>query len=367
MDGCVTELTLGRTAYSIRQLLDASLSLDSAAGENARAALAFCREWLSGAEEFIVHTSGSTGAAKPIPLRRSQMQASARATGRALGLQAGMTALVCLPARYIAGKMMLARGLELGLHLIVVEPSSDPLADLDDVPIDFAAFIPLQMQTLLTGPPDYRTRLDRMHAILIGGGPLSAALEAAIQETAAPVYHTYGMTETATHVALRRLNGPTRSERFIPLPGVECRVDERGCLAVRGPMSNDEWLQTNDLAQLFENGSFVWRGRWDNVINSGGVKVQVEEVEAELERLLPGLLGEPCPRFFVAGQPDERLGQMVTLALEGPPLDRAMEERLLTDLRRELGPFNAPRRILTLTKFAETPTGKIDRRATIAH
>lgn len=356
-------LTLDQATYSVEQILAAELTLDSAAGENAQAALTFCREWLSGAESFVVHTSGSTGAPKPIMLTRRQMQASARATGQALGLHAGMSALVCLPTRYIAGKMMLVRGLELGLHLIVVEPASDPFTELGDTVIDFAAFVPLQMQTILSG--SHRERLNRMHAILIGGGPVSAALDATIQEVAAPTYHTYGMTETATHVALRRLNGVSRSDRFIPLPGVGCQVDERDCLAVCGPMSNDVWLQTNDLVRLFGDGSFVWLGRWDNVINSGGVKVQVEQVEAELERLLPVLLGEHwCgQRFFVTGQPDERLGQVVTLVLEGAPLDPDLEQRVLAGLRQALGAFAAPRRVVTLAMFAETPTGKIDRRA----
>jgi O-succinylbenzoic acid--CoA ligase len=354
-------MTIDQATYSVEQIRNTVLTLDPAAGDNALAALAFCRAWLSGAQSFVVHTSGSTGAPKPITLTRQQMQASAHATGQALGLRAGMNALVCLPTRYIAGKMMLVRGLELGLHLTVVEPASDPFTELSDSGIDFTAFVPLQMQTVLSGPN--RGQLDRMHAILIGGGPVGAALEAAIQEIAAPIYHTYGMTETATHVALRRLNGADRSDRFFPLPGVQCRVDERGCLAVCGPMSNHEWQQTNDLVRLFGDGAFVWLGRWDNVINSGGVKVQVEQVEAEIERLLAAFFSEQPRRFFVAGQPDERLGQVVTLVLEGAPLDPDLEQRVLADLRQALGAFDAPRRIVTVATFAETPTGKIDRRA----
>ena len=155
-----------------------------------------------------MQTSGSTGAPKPITLTRAQMTASARATGAALGLQPGMRSLVCLPARYIAGRMMLVRGLVLGLDMTVVEPAADPLADLYRAArFDFAAFVPLQLQTLLAGPPHYRAVLDEMQAILVGGAPVSTELEAALARLRAPVYHTYGMTETATHVALRRLNG----------------------------------------------------------------------------------------------------------------------------------------------------------------
>jgi O-succinylbenzoic acid--CoA ligase len=234
-------LWIGTHGLTRNDLLTAtSETIDSAFDANALAALDFCRDWLAGQEEFIVQTSGSTGAPKPITLRRRQMIASARATGAALGLAAGMTALVCLPVRYIAGRMMLVRGFELDLNLVIVEPTSDPLAALPEaLTIDFAAYVPLQMQTLLDQalvahndscfPDDtahafrYRRRLDALHAILVGGAPLTPALEMQIRQLAAPVYHTYGMTETVTHVALRRVNGagarrlPSRRCRASPL------------------------------------------------------------------------------------------------------------------------------------------------------
>lgn len=342
-------------------------------GENARAALEFCAEWLSGAEGFVVQSSGSTGAPKPIRLTRAQMQASARATGQALGLRPGMAALVCLPTRYIAGRMMLVRGLELGLPLAVVEPEARPLRALPEwLEVAFASFVPLQAQAALAGTGAERARLDRLHALLVGGGPVSATLEDALQGVAAPVYHTYGMTETATHVALRRINGPQRSGAFTPLPGVETRLDERGCLALRGPVTGGAWLQTNDVAGLRPGGAFVWLGRWDNVINSGGVKVQVEQVEALVEQLLPQLLSHPSGagrRFFVAGLPDERLGQAVALMIEGalpPEQEAALLDALRASLAPVLGPYAVPRRIVAHPRFAETPTGKVDRPATLA-
>lgn len=245
-----TSLTIGAQSYDLTDLLawqDDQVSLSA----NQRAALAFCQRWLSGAAEFVVHTSGSTGAPKPIALHRTQMQASARATAKALGLRAGMRALICLPVRTIAGQMMLARALELGLTMTLVEPAADPLASLPpDAAFDFSAVVPLQLQTLLDGPASYRTRLDRMTAILVGGAPISAALEQQVQAIAAPLYHTYGMTESATHIALRRLNGPDASPWFHPLPGVELAVDARNCLRIKAPMTLDHWLQTNDLVAL---------------------------------------------------------------------------------------------------------------------
>ncbi|HSN76462.1 MAG TPA: AMP-binding protein [Anaerolineae bacterium] len=345
--------------------------------DNQRAALDFCRRWLNGQTEFVVHTSGSTGAPKPITLRREQMQASAHATGEALGLAAGMRSLVCLPVRYIAGQMMLVRGLELDLAMTLVEPASDPLASLPaDAAFDFTAVVPLQLQALLDGPADYRERLDRMTAVLVGGAPVSAALEQQVQALAAPVYHTYGMTETATHIALRRLNGPGASPVFHPLPGVEIAVDDRGCLRLKGLMTLDRWLQTNDLVEMVPSHlspatchlpprTFRWLGRWDNVINSGGVKVQVETVEAAVGQAWQAL-GLDERRFFIAGLPDERLGQAVTLVVEGEALPAALEFGLHAALTQSLPAYQAPRQIIAITRFVETATGKIDRHASLS-
>jgi O-succinylbenzoic acid--CoA ligase len=368
-------LTINSQTFNRRDLL-AGVADQSALSDNARAALDFCRRWLSGQVEFTVRTSGSTGAPKPINLHRKQMEASAQATGEALGVRAGMRALICLPVRYIAGQMMLARGLVLGLAMTLVESASNPLAGLRaDATFDFTAVVPLQLQTLLAGPPGYRERLNQMRAILVGGAPVSAALEQQIQTLTAPVYHTYGMTETATHIALRRLNGPDASPWFHPLPGVTIDVDDRSCLRVKGPMTLDHWLQTNDLVELaranlppatcnLQPATFRWLGRWDNVINSGGVKVQVEMVEAAVEQAWLAL-GWPERRFFVAGLPDERLGEAVTLVVEGAPLAVEDEQALLANTWRGLERFQQPRRVVYSPRLVETATGKIDRRASL--
>lgn len=348
------------------------------------AALAFCRSWLRGDNTFLVHTSGSTGEPKPIALTRAQLEASAMATGQALGLTAGDRALVCLPTQYIAGRMMLVRGLVLKLPMELVAPAADPFAGLaPGAAFAFAAFVPLQLQTLLdvallassdscfpediAGAFRYRRLLDGMKAILVGGAPVNPTLENQIRQLSAPVYHTYGMTETATHVALRRLNGPDASPLFHPLPGVVTGVDARGCLHVAGPMTAGAVVQTNDLVQLEVDGAFRWLGRWDNVLNSGGVKVHVEAVEAAVARLAAEQreLGLARRRFFVAGTPDPRLGQVVTLFVEGTPLAADQEEQLRWAVAQELERFQAPRLVRYIARFAETPTGKVDRGATL--
>lgn len=359
-------LTLAHQTYSLAELADPALAAQPAWSDNQRAALAFCAAWLRGDAAFTVHTSGSTGAPKPITLTRAQMEASARATATALGLQAGMTALVCLPVRYIAGQMMLVRGLVLGLAMHLVEPASNPLAGWPaHSPLNFTALVPLQLATTLDSLDDYANILTPRCTILVGGALVSAQLEQRVQAIAAPVYHTYGMTETVTHIALRRLNGPQAAAWFQPLPGVEIATDARGCLRVRGAITCGEWVQTNDVVELLRDTpraltAFRFLGRWDNIINSGGVKVQSEVVEYAVEQAW--LAAElPARRCIVLGLPDERLGQVVSLIIEGVPLPAADEATLLTQLAARLDRFQRPRQVQYLCHFPETPTGKVDR------
>ncbi len=330
--------------------------------------LRFCRQWLQGQERFSVNTSGSTGQPKPIVITRQQMIASARMTGRALDLQAGDKALVCLSAEYIAGMMMLVRGFVLGLELSVIAPSGNPLAGFSpDTHFDFTALVPLQLQKILTESPEKLPILNRMKAILVGGAPVSGALQAELQRVTAPLYHTYGMTETVTHIALRRLNGPQAGEAFIPLPGVETGLDERGCLTVKAAVTGGKTLHTNDLVELKRDGSFVWLGRIDNVINSGGVKVQAEKVEAALEKALLRFEGGRYAqrRFFVGPMEDPRLGQAVVAVIEGEEFSAEEVNKMKKLLQLLLNKHEVPRRFYFLPALVETPTGKVDRTASL--
>ncbi|MEW5956226.1 MAG: AMP-binding protein [Chloroflexota bacterium] len=326
--------------------------------------LQFCRQWLAGQETFTLTTSGSTGRPRPISLHRQQMIASARLTGQTLGLEPGDRALVCLPVNFIAGMMMVVRGFELGLDLTIVKPAGNPL---DEFPagahFDFSAFVPLQLQRILAESPQQQTILNRMKAILVGGAPLSPALTQQLQAISAPLYHTYGMTETVSHIALRRLNGPHASEYFSPLPGVEVGLDQRGCLTITAAVTNGQTLYTNDLAELNPGGSFKWLGRVDNVINSGGIKVQIEKVEAALEELLHTFHhGRFAGRRFVVGpRPHPRLGQAVVAVFEGRPFSAAEQSQLQSELRSTLTRYEVPHTFYFLPALPETPTGKIDR------
>ena len=326
--------------------------------------LDFCRQWLNGALEFGLQTSGSTGEPQRIPLRRQQLAASARRTADYFDLGPGDRVLVCLNCEYVGGLMMLVRGLELNLHLTIVEPHADPLALVPaDAAFDFASFVPLQLHTVLAN--GHAARLNAMKVILVGGAAVESGLTQAAQVLTVPVYHTYGMTETASHIALRRLNGPDATTFYKVLPGIHVDQDERGCLTVRADVTNDQLLVTNDQVRLLpEQHAFEWLGRADFVINSGGVKVQAEKVELVLEVALAEL-GLPARRAFVAGQPDERLGEQVTAFLEGEVLSEEQSRQLLALLTERLGRYERPRALVYVPQFKTTASGKLDRRGTV--
>ncbi|MEM6299549.1 MAG: AMP-binding protein, partial [Bacteroidota bacterium] len=318
----------------------------------------FCREWLSEKDEFIIYTSGSTGKPKAISLSRQQMQASAQLTAQALMLKENDTALVCLSADYIAGRMMLVRGLELGLHLHLVKPSGDPTEGLPkETKIDFAAVVPLQMQQILEN--ENTAFFSGGKAIIIGGAPVSLPLEEKLQTLDCPAWATYGMTETVTHIALRKLNGTDRSPYFKALPQVKLSIDERGYLQITAPTTKYETLTTNDHVNLRSESEFEWLGRADFVINSGGVKVQPEKIETATARWL--FTRNLDMRVCALGIPDERLGQRVVLVLETVSLDNKAD--LESFLRDHLSRYEVPKEIHFIKEFPETKTQKVDRKA----
>ncbi|GAB3957644.1 AMP-binding protein [Spirosoma harenae] len=334
-------------------------------------ALTFCIDWLSGQTVFMLHTSGSTGTPKPIRLTRSQMQASAQLTGQTLGLQTGDAALVCLNIRYVAGIMMLVRGLELGLPMTIIEPTSNPLAqfEVDKTRFAFTAFVPLQLQTILETSPDKLPILNRMRAILVGGAATSPVLEQALQIITAPVYATYGMTETVSHIALRQLNGQTKTDSYTALNGVQLGTDERGCLHIISAATNFEPVQTNDVVDLQDDRHFRLLGRADNIINTGGVKLQPEPIESLISKELSNY--GFSYRILVVGLADEQFGQRVTAFVEAS--DSVDNRRFSTAwqavqkaVRERIGPYAAPKDVFIVPTFVETATGKIDRRATAA-
>lgn len=245
-----------------------------------------------------------------------------------------------MPLRYIAGKMMVVRSLYAGLDLEVREPSGHPLAGGGDTPLRFAAMIPMQVYNTLRVPEE-RKRLERTDILIIGGGAIDAALEREIRKMPNRVYSTYGMTETLSHIALRRLNGPEASPYYHPFPSVTLSLSPDNTLVIDAPLVCDGRLVTNDVARLLPDGSFAILGRKDNIINSGGIKIQIEEVE---ERLRAGLGDESD--FAVTAVPDEKFGEALTLLLASPvsaPRSRPNEARGLALVRPAVSPVSDSR------------------------
>lgn len=307
----------------------------------------FLSEWNNDSLFVHVQTSGSTGAPKPMLAEKRRMLASARITNDFLGLREGDAALLCMSLDYIAGKMMVVRSIERGLKLITVEPSGHPLNHsqlaTDDCQIDFAAMVPLQVYNTLQVPEE-RKRLLQIRHLIIGGGAIDETLGAELKNFPNAVWSTYGMTETLSHIALRRLSGPEASDWYIPFPSVKVSLSEDGCLVIDAPEVCPERLVTNDIAEISPQG-FRILGRKDNVICSGGIKIQIEEVESRLRPFLR------VP-YLISKRPDPKFGEVSVLLTEGS-VDEARQicERILPK-------YYLPRHYLHVDRIPLTETGK---------
>jgi O-succinylbenzoic acid--CoA ligase len=312
-----------------------------------------CR-WQAGQKRFELHTSGSTGTPKKIDVSREQMIGSAKLTAQALHLQPGYRTLICLDTRYVAGQMMLVRCFVSGMEIIATTPAANPFVDQEAV--DFVALVPYQVYAVLDSAQ--HERFNTLHSVIIGGAPIDAAAVNRLQSYSAQFYATYGMTETLSHVALRKLNGAEAGIAFKALPGISIRVDHRACLVLDVPYL-PEPIVTNDIVEIIGHDTFRWLGRFDNVINSGGVKILPETVE-ETVGLIFSELHYPY-RFFVSGERDSKLGEKVVLFVEGKLFSDAEQEFLSEIFRKRLPAYALPREIVTVKNFETTQTGKINR------
>ena len=305
----------------------------------------FLSEWNDSSDRLLVHTSGSTGEPKPLWVEKRRMEASALTTCRFLGLRHGDTALLCMPLDYIAGKMVVVRSLVCGLKLVCVEPSGHPLSSLCDAPV-FAAMVPMQVYNSIRVDRE-RKLLRQIRHLIIGGGAVDSELACKLKDFPNAVWSTYGMTETLSHVALRRLSGPSASCWYTPFEGVSISLSPEGCLVIDAPSVCAQTLITNDIAELSPDGNrFRILGRKDNVICSGGIKIQAEEVE----QLLAPYLNSP---FMITRKSDGKYGEAVVLISE----DEDMEE--IKRICREVLPkYWRPRHYLHVDHVPLTETGK---------
>lgn len=315
----------------------------------------FLSEWNNDSDRVLVHTSGSTGKPKPMMVEKKRMLNSARITCDFLGLKPGDTALLCMSLDYIAGKMVVVRSIERHLHLISVSPSGHPLKDINEE-ITFAAMVPMQVYNTLQVPEE-RERLTHIRHLIIGGGAIDASLEKELRSLPGniAIWSTYGMTETLSHIALRRINGAEASEWYQPFDSVKIGQTEEGCLVIDAPLVCAETLVTNDIVEIesyiynkVEKLRFRIKGRKDNVVCSGGIKIQIEEVE---EFLKPHL-EKP---FMLAKKKDEKFGEIAVLLSENKEIKtvEATVRRLLSDYK-----YWIPREFRYVEHLPLTETGK---------
>jgi o-succinylbenzoate---CoA ligase len=301
----------------------------------------FLLDWLDDKETIQLTTSGTTGAPKIITINKQAMVHSAVATGDFFNLQPQNKALLCLSPRYIAGKMMIVRALIIGLELDYIIPSSN-LDDLQkDKIYDFIAIVPLQAENSLN-------KLDQFKKIIIGGAKVSDSLTLKLNNVNAEIYETYGMTETITHIAAKKIG----EECFNVLSHVAINSDERNCLVIIAPTILNSEIITNDIVEIVNDKQFKWLGRFDNVINSGGIKLFPEQIEAKLASKISN-------RFFITGQPDSLLGTKLVLVVEGK------QQKFDDFIFNELDKFEKPKEIVFILEFVETNTKKVNRIRTL--
>ncbi|AVM52036.1 O-succinylbenzoic acid--CoA ligase [Bacteroides zoogleoformans] len=309
----------------------------------------FLNEWFNDSPVITVHTSGSTGTPKELAANKDRMMQSARLTCEYLNLQQGDTALLCMNLRHIGAMMMVVRSLVASLNLVVRPASAHPLAAEIPGSLKFAAMVPLQVYHTLQIPEE-KERLERTEILIIGGSAVDEDLEAEIKSLPTAVYSTYGMTETLSHIALRRLNGSSASGHYHPFSSVKLSLSSEGTLIIEAPLVCNEILQTNDIAHIYPDGSFSISGRKDNVINSGGIKIQTEEIEKKLRSLISA-------PFAVTSIPDRRLGQALVLLVAGSPDVKEIKDKLPAMLES----YHRPKHIFMTASIPQTENGKTDR------
>lgn len=307
-------------------------------------------------EDIEVSTSGSTGAPKRILLPKRLMRMSAWRTIRHFGLDASSALHSCISPDYIGGKMMAVRAEECGAKLTFAPPSNTPELSIGpNERLDLVAVVPSQMWHILQLPQSARCRF------LIGGSPIPTSLRQAIVAKGLDCHESYGMTETASHIALRRI--ASGESLFYPLPGVEVSLSDRETLTIRQGEGVPE-IVTNDLARIHADGGFEILGRADNVIISGGLKIIPEDVE---RRVLPLLQPYGVDAVMLTSLPDAKWGERTVLIVELPARENATSlpipsaDTIIGLCRKVLRRHEVPKAVELTSTLPRTPNGKLKR------
>lgn len=308
----------------------------------------FFNEWLNNSDTVKVNTSGSTGKPKSIELEKKHMIHSAKTTVEFLKLKGGEKALLCLPAEYIAGKMMIVRALSCGIDLHYIKPSLNP--ELNEN-YDLTAVTPSMIANIIEskGAED----LEKVKNILVGGSGIPIQIEKKLQDLKNNIFHTYGMTETISHIALRKINGNDKSEYFTAFNKVNLSKTDEGKLIIDYAEIGVNHLITNDIVEFVSDNKFKILGRSDNIIISGGLKINPEIIETKLSEIIESA-------FFVYGLPDKKLGNKLIIFVEGT--GKINNNAVRNYLESRVNKHFIPKEIIIVKSFDRTKNGKIIRR-----
>ena len=307
----------------------------------------FIQQWFNDNTHISVRTSGSTGAPSERRIPKEWMRASARVTALALGLHPEDRALLCISAKHIGGMMMIVRSFEIGMRLEIEAPSRSPKTTQQ---VDFTAKVPMQVQTLLEANDDLRP----FGKIIVGGAPLDPRTERKLLRIETPIYATFGMTETVSHIALRRLSGEMASPLFETVEGVAVSCGDDGRLKMTIAHMDQLELVSNDLVDIIDSQHFIWKGRVDNIINSGGIKLSPEVIESQLSEQID-------LAFFIHKQEDAMYGEMVVLCIEGSPTDTLKIKQAIDAIPKSK---QRPKEVYLFDRFSRTENGKLLRTQT---
>jgi o-succinylbenzoate---CoA ligase len=348
MKNNVLHLNFGNIYRNETLITEYESKLSSSVPEWQKDVYRFILQWLDPVDHITVKTSGSTGEPQKIILKREWMLYSALQTCRFFNLNVSSTALLCMPAAYIAGKMMIVRGFASKLNLICTEPSANPFADLETV-IDFAAITPYQLyaslETLKTAP---------VKTIIVGGGEISDSMNRKIQDLPVNIFATYGMTETSSHIAIRKVNTPDKDDYFTVIGETAITSDPRGCLVLENPDLFEGTLITNDLVEIADKNRFRWLGRFDNIINSGGIKIIPEAIEITISNLRK-------EKMIITSLKDDQLGEKVVLAIETDQMNDDEKTELIQKIKQQVPIYSDPRKVFAVKELPLTPNGKPNR------
>lgn len=312
----------------------------------------FLHEWRDSSLYINTYTSGSTGQPKLISIKKEYMIQSAKMTGELLAIKKGDNALLNLSIETIAGKMMVVRSLVLGLNLFIVETNNNPfLSDYKLPKIDFIALVPLQVSNILKAN---LADLKNIRNIIIGGANVSNEIIELLKLNEIQAFQTFGMTETISHFALKKI-GKITEPFYSTNKNITISINKQNnTLIVNAPKIGVIDLNSTDIIELINEHQFKWIGRSDYIINSGGIKINPEEIESKISKFIP----KP---FFIYGIKDELLGEKLVLFIESEK-SILINEEYKNSLPTK---YYMPKEIIYLNQFIRTNSNKINRKKTV--